>query len=534
MLSTPEVMPPPPLLIHNARIWTGVPAAPWADAALAADGRFAFVGRERDVSPPPACERLDAQGRLVVPGFTDAHAHLRATGAALRSVDLKRTRSVEDAVARVADGVARTPRGGWVLGAGWDQNLWPGARFPHRRVLDAVAPDNPVLLEHTSGHCSWLNSMALRLAGITAATEAPAGGAIDRDGDGEPTGILRDGARRLLAGFTPDTTPAERSAMLEDAIAHAHRLGVTTVHAMDAGAGEYEALAALNDDGRLRLRVRPFLSAARLDEWIGRGFVSGQGDAMLRIGGVKFFADGALGSLTAWMFEPYEGSADCGFPLQPPDELAQSVRRCLEHGLAPAVHAIGDRANRVVLDMFESLRETAPALPRRIEHAQVLTAGDLPRFAALGVTVSAQPIHATEDMAQVDRDWGARGRWAYAFRSLAATGALLAFGSDAPVETMDPLAAVHAAVTRQDAAGAPAGGWYADERITLDAALAAYTSGPAHALGEPDAGRIEAGCRADITVLSRNIVGDDDPAHILDARAEMTMVAGEVVYRRDS
>jgi predicted amidohydrolase YtcJ len=527
-------MPEPrTLALRNARIWTGVNSAPWAEAALVHDGRFVAVGRAHEVEIPGGAEVVDVAGRLVLPGLTDSHAHLLGTGAAMRSVDLKRTASVAEAVARVAERVATTPDGGWVRGARWDQNDWPGARFPHRRDLDAVAPAHPVVLAHTSGHCSWVNTAALRAAGITAATAHPTGGAIDRDEHGEPTGVLRDSAMRLVTDAAPNPTQPERIAAAEDAIAHAHRLGVTCVHAMDVGRGELQALFALNDAGRLRLRVRPFLSATRLDEWFERNLATGDGDAMLRIGGVKFFADGALGSLTAWMFEPYEASGGTGFPLQPPEELERDVRRCLEHGLAPAVHAIGDRANRAVLDIFERLPGLAPFLPRRIEHAQSLTDADLPRFGAMGVVVSAQPIHATQDMAKVDREWGSRGRLAYAFRSLADAGASLAFGSDTPVETMDPLAGIHAAVTRRDARGQPASGWHAKERITLEAAIRAYTSGPALAVRDDESGRIAPGCHADFIVLSQDLFEAGDPMRLLDARVELTAVGGEIVYRRD-
>jgi predicted amidohydrolase YtcJ len=452
----------------------------------------------------------------------------------MRSVDLKRTASVAEAVRRVAERVARTPGGGWVRGAGWDQNDWPNARFPHRRDLDTVAPDHPVVLVHTSGHCSWVNSAALRAAGITSATEPPVGGAIDHDDDGEPTGILRDTAARLVTDIAPNPAQPERIAALQDAIAHAHSLGVTGAHAMDVGRGELQALYALNDSDRLRLRVRPFLSATRLDEWFERSLTTGFGDEMLRIGGVKFFADGALGSLTAWMFEPYASAEMSGFPLQPPENLERDVRRSLEHGLAPAVHAIGDRANRAVLDIFERLRDVAPELPRRIEHAQVLTAEDIPRFGAMGVTVSAQPIHATQDMVKVDREWGSRGRFAYAFRSLADCGAVLAFGSDTPVETMDPLSGIHAAVTRRNSGGAPDEGWYPEERIALEEALRAYTGGAAHAVRDSASGRIAPGCYADFIVLSRDLFAEEDAMHLLDARVDITAVGGEIVHRRQN
>jgi predicted amidohydrolase YtcJ len=299
---------------------------------------------------------------------------------------------------------------------------------------------------------------------------------------------------------------------------------------MDVGRGEYQALLALRDSKRLRCRVHAFLTATRIDEWVDRALRTGDGDDMLRIGGVKFFADGALGSLTAWMSEPYEGAGDRGFALQPVAELERDVRRCLEHGLAPAIHAIGDRANGEVLDLYERLAAVAPELPRRIEHAQLLHDGDISRFASLNVTASMQPIHATQDMRKVDREWGERGRRAYAFASLAAAGARLAFGSDTPVETMDPLAGVHAAVTRQSADGEPAGGWYPNERVSLETALHAYTTGCAAAVGAGDRGRIAEGCVADFVILSGDLAAVD-PSAILDARVEMTVVAGEVMHR---
>ena len=521
------------LLLRNARISTGEPAAPWANAALVRDGRFAFVGDERDVSPPTGTPELDAGGRLVVPGFTDGHAHLVQTGYAMTDVRLKALPSAAAAAALVRERAARTPHGAWIRGAGWDQNDWPGARFPHRRDLDAAAPEHPVVLAHTSGHCVWVNTMALRLAGITAATPAPFGGAIDIGDDGEPTGILRDTAARLVSDVIPSPTPDERLAAFRNAIEHAHSLGVTGAHAMDVGRGEYQAMLALRDSGRLRLRIRAYLTAGRLDEWIDRAVRTGDGDEMMRVGGVKFFADGALGSMTAWMFEPFDDAPGTGLALQPAHELEASVRRCLDHGLDAAIHAIGDRANHEVLGIIERTRAIAPELPRRIEHAQLLRPDDIARFAALGVTASVQPIHATQDMAKVERSWGTRGRYAYAFASLAATGANLAFGSDTPVETMDPIAGLHAAVTRRNAAGVPDAGWYPEERIGVEAALAAYTRGCARAAGdEATLGSIAAGKHADFVVLSHDIIGGTDSMRILQAQPDITVVGGDVVFRR--
>jgi predicted amidohydrolase YtcJ len=434
-------------------------------------------------------------------------------------------------VRRVAERVRGTPAGGWVRGAGWDQHLWPGARFPSRHDLDAVSPEHPVVLIHTSGHCVWTNSAALRAAGVTATTAAPFGGAIDHDDAGEPTGILRDAASALVYDAMPKPSRDDRAAAVREAIAHANALGLSGAHAMDVSRGELAALRALNDAGELTLRTRVFLSSARLEEWLGNERTGG-GDEMLSTGGVKFFSDGALGSLTAWMLEPYEGSDDRGLPLWEPAELERAVRSCLEHGLAPAVHAIGDAANRAVLDIMERTRSIAPELPRRIEHAQLLSPQDVARFGAQGVTASAQPIHATQDMAKVDRCWGDRGRVAYAFASLLAGGANLAFGSDTPVETMSPFAGLHAAVTRQNARGEPATGWYPGERLSIEQALRAYTTGCAAAAGEVGrAGRIAAGCAADFVVLSRDIFAEE-PAALLETQAEMTVVGGRVAFRR--
>ncbi len=523
------------LVIRNANIWTGDPKSPRADTAIIQDGVIAFVGAEADANIPLGAETIDAGGRLVLPGFTDSHTHLLGTGLAMQSVDLKSVPSVEEAVRRVAERLGTPAAGAWILGAGWDQNDWPGAQFPDRHSLDSVAPDRPVVLTHTSGHCTWVNTAALRVAGISANTPAPDGGTIDIDAAGEPTGILRDNASRLIAAVSPKLHQDDRIAALKQATAHAHSLGVTGVHAMDVSRGELQALHALNDSGELRLRVRPFMSHRMLDEWIERNLATGDGDDMLRVGGVKFFADGALGSMTAWMLEPCEGATDTGLALQPAADLERDVRRCLQQGLAPAIHAIGDRANREVLDIIARTRALAPDLPRRIEHAQLLASIDISRFAYENVTASVQPIHATQDMAKVDRAWGARGTGAYAFASLHSIGVNLAFGSDTPVETMDPLAGVHAAVTRRNASGDPLEGWYPGQRLPIEVALAAYTSGPARAVREDDrSGTIAPGHRGDLVVLSEDILSTHDPMRILDARVDATIVAGEVVHRRPS
>ncbi|MCH8007971.1 MAG: amidohydrolase [Chloroflexi bacterium] len=377
-----------------------------------------------------------------------------------------------------------------------------------------------------------MNSAALREAGVTASTEVPDGGRIDIGADGEPSGILRDTAAALVYRAMPAPAREQRIDALAEAIRHANGLGLTGVHAMDVNGGELAALKELNEQGALKLRVRAYLSQARLERWIEEGIKTGGGDDALRIGGVKFFADGALGSLTAWMLRPYEHGSDTGLPLQPVHQLEERVRRCLQNGLAPAIHAIGDRANREVLDIIERAQALAPSLPRRIEHAQLLEPEDSMRFVELGVSASMQPIHATQDYLKVDREWGARGSNAYVFASLLWTGANVAFGSDSPVETMSPIAGIHAAVTRRTAAGEPPGGWFPDEAISLEAALAAYTTGCATACGEGERlGKIAKGFMGDFVVLSHDLFALDDPMRILETAAVATVVGGEIVYR---
>ena len=449
----------------------------------------------------------------------------KARAADMQHVHMKGTRTVEEAVRLVAKRVSAAPPGEWIQGAGWDQNIWPERAFPNKGMLDAVATDNPVLLSHTSGHCTWVNSAALEAAGITANTGAPIGGAIDRDGDGDPTGILRDHASNLAYVAMPSPTAAAREANLLAAQRHAHSLGLTGVHAMDVQTSELESLEKLHGEGRLSLRVRAYFAAPQLERFEGRR--SWDGDDVLRVGGTKFFSDGALGSLTAWTHEPFEGTDDRGLPLQPIKELEERVR------LAPAIHAIGDRANSEVLTLLDRVRNIRPKLPRRIEHAQLLGEGDLERFVDLDVSASVQPIHLTQDYEKVDRSWGDRGRLAYMFQSFLRSNMNLAFGSDTPVETMNPLVGIHAAVTRQQANSAPEGGWYPEERVSLEDATRAYSTDCAAAAGESHRfGRIAKGYAADFVMLDRDIFSLKDHHEILAAKVDVTIAGGNIVYER--
>ncbi|MBI2300514.1 MAG: amidohydrolase [Armatimonadetes bacterium] len=522
--------PPGPLLLRGARIRTLEGLSEPCDILLR-NGRIAAVGEP----PDEPAETLDLAGRTVLPGLHDSHLHCLMLGRSLSRLDVFEVPSPDEALARVkafADGL---PPGEWLLGRGWLQELWPGGAFPTRWQLDSVAPDRPVCLAHKSGHACWCNSAALALAGL--ADRAP--GSPERvlcDADGRPTGILFEDAMGLVARHIPEPSAASDVEALNRAQREAHRLGLTAVQCLD-GAASLRAFQTLRERGELRLRVTSHLSAAQLDPVLDAGLRTGFGDEWLRLGHLKLFADGALGSLTAWMIEPYEGRpGDHGVCCLEPSELRALVLRAAAAGIPSAVHAIGDRAVREVLDAFAAAREVegARSLRHRIEHAQVIHPADLRRFAELEVIASMQPIHATQDMPMVDRHWGARGRYAYAFRTLLSSGARLAFGSDAPVESLSPFVGLHAAVTRRRADGSPGEeGWYAEERLTWGEALAGYTVGAAWSCGrEGGLGGLAPGYRADLLVLDVD-PGAVDPAGLHALRPAMTFAGGECVWRAE-
>jgi hypothetical protein len=526
------------LVLHHGRIFTCEAAQPWAEALLIREGRVAFVGSNADAEAGASAgaPSINLAGRLALPGFCDAHVHLLNLGISRQIVNLRGVHSLEEAVDRVRERAKAMPPGRWVRGHGWDQNEWAQPSFPDRRSLDDAAPDNPVALAHTSGHATWVNSRALALAGINDETPDPAGGRIDRDpGSGEPTGLLFETAGQLVLVALPELTASERLEALKEAVRHAQSLGVTSTHDMGVGHRTLAALRKLREQGELGLRVRAYLKRERLDEFIAEGLRTGDGDDLLSIGGAKFVADGALGSQTAFMLEPLEGQPDnCGVAVIAADELETLVQKALDAGLATAVHAIGDRANREAVDVYENMKGHRGSLRLRIEHCQLLSPEDVPRFAALGVVASVQPIHATSDMHKADRDWGRRSAGAYAFRSLLSSGARLAFGSDCPVETMDVIAGIHAAVTRRRADGEPPEGWYPEQRLSLEEAVRAYTLGPAYAAGqEALLGSLAPGKLGDVVVLSRDIFALADPMDILAAHVDLTILGGRVAFQRE-
>ncbi|GAB4444798.1 MAG: amidohydrolase [Chloroflexi bacterium OHK40] len=538
----------PPLVLYNGPIYTLDPRQPTARAALIADGWVVAVGSEGRVQAAAAgmrAETINLRGRAAVPGLTDAHVHITWQGMTSFEVRLGAAATLEQAQAMIAERAASLPPGSWLRGGGWDHSAW-GRRWPTRADLDAVCPDRPAALARKDGHSLWANSRALALAGITAATPDPPGGAIQRDRDGEPTGILTETAMELLRAVIPPISEAERLEALRAAFAEALSYGITSIHVPPgtnhaSGPETLRDMQTLRARGELSVRCLAHLAQPDLERAVAMGLRSGLGDEWLRIGGLKLFADGALGSESAEMLTHYEGRRHTGIATIELELLNELVETANLHGIAVAIHAIGDAANRKVLDAIEralaaraALGEAAPplAFPNRIEHVQVLHQKDMGRLAQLGIIASMQPIHCTSDMEVAEALWGPRCAYSYAWRSLLASGATLAFGSDAPVETMNPWLGLHAAVTRQRPGGTPAGGWYPEQRLSVEEALHAYCTGPALASGEANLkGRIAPGMRADIAVLTGDpFRSAPDDLHAITAA--MTIVDGKVVFER--
>ncbi|MFQ5886389.1 MAG: amidohydrolase [Anaerolineae bacterium] len=522
-------------LLLNGKIYTLDRTLPRAQAVAIEGNRILAVGSHEEVRARTrggGWEALDLGGKAVVPGFIDCHVHFLDFALGLKRLDLKGVDSLEGALELVKEHARKCGPGEWITGFGWDHHLWQGG-FPRREDLDRVAPENPVALTRKDGHSMWVNSLALERAGIEEETPDPPGGEIERDAQG-PTGILKERALELIEEVLPPSSPQTRQGELGEAISKAQQFGLTGIHDCEGS----EALAdfqTLLAQGELGLRVYMMIPQESLEKVITLGLKTGFGNDYLRLGHLKVFADGSLGSQTAHMLEPFYGQPDnSGIPVLSPDELQDIVGRAKEAEIACAVHAIGDAANRKVLDTFAQLRVKGVrgGLRHRIEHAQLLHPGDIPRFKQLGITASMRPIHATSDMVMADRYWGERARYSYAWRSLLDSGARLAFGSDCPVESLDPLMGIHAAVTRQRASGEPEGGWYPQERLTVAEAVHAYTLGAAYASEEEGAkGSITPGKLADLVVLSRDIF-ETRPEEVLETEVVYTIFDGRVVYER--
>lgn len=521
------------LLLLNGRVLTTCGRS--ASAIASAGGRILAVGPDAELLPLRGRRTrvIDLRGRPALPGFTDSHVHLAALALRLSRVWLNSASSLEGALKLVRARARAGPPGAWIAGEGFDKNRW-GDEFPTRHDLDRAAPDRPAVMRSRDGHTLWLNSLALQVCGISSRTPTPPGGVIARDHRGEPTGILQEAA----TGLVHESPAFDEGRPLLESLAKALRLltrqGITSVHLMEE-MPIFSALQALRERGQLAARVTIYRSLAALDGLIAVEMRSGLGDEWLRFGGVKLFMDGSLGSQTAWMFQPYDNRtpATCGVPQVSPEELRHHVRRAAEAGIACALHAIGDRANAEALDALEAVQDIPLPLPHRVEHCQLVRPQDVRRFARLGLIASMQPCHILGDIEAADRYWGRRSRHAYPVKSLLSAGATLAFGSDAPVETADPLAGIYAAVARQTLDGRPTGGWYRREQgVTVAQAIRAYTVGPATATCEAHLkGRLAPGYLSDIVVMPRSISRLRGHA-LLGVRPDLVIVGGHVVYRR--
>ena len=531
---------PVDVIVVNARVYTVDESRPMVSAFAIRDGRFLFAGSDIEVRALAGTNTrvIDAEQATIVPGLVDAHAHLRGLGESLRNVPLAGSRSYEDVIAKVVERARTAKPGEWILGRGWDQNLWPSKEFPTHEALSRALPNNPVVLTRIDGHAILANSMAMRLARVTSATRDPSGGRIIRLPDNSPSGVFVDNAENLVAGAIPPLTSEQVRDAVVAAVAEANKWGLIGIH--DAGASRrtidiYESLAS---QGKFNLRNYVLISddSADINHYMSRGPQVGLHDGRVWIRSVKLYSDGALGSRGAALLAPYSDEAgNTGLLVSQPAHIQRVATEALRRGFQVGVHAIGDRGNRIVLDAYEAALKAVPSADHRfrIEHSQVISLDDIPRFAKLGVIPSMQGSHQTSDMGWAEVRVGpARIRGAYAWRSLLNTGVIIPNGSDFPVEEVNPLISFHSAVSRQGPDNKPPGGWYPEQAMTREEALKSMTIWPAYAaFQEKEMGSIAPGKYADFVMLDRDIM--DVPAdQILGARVIATWLGGKAVYER--
>ena len=521
-------------ILFNGKIITHDAKYPRVSALAISGGKVVAIGGDTEVLDLAThnTRRENLGGRLVIPGLTDAHLHGMYTARVLRDVDVFEVPK-QVAIDRVAERARRMPPGTWIIGTGWTQEVWPDKRFPSRADLDAVAPDHPVYLRSKSIHAYWVNSKALEIAGITRDTPDPEGGHILHDHDGEPTGVLVENPTLITKHIPPmslnDTVEAMREVqtlMLES--------GLTGWHDFD-GPDCLRALQTLRGRGGLHMRVVKNVNDPYIEHMIAMGLRWGFGDAWIRLGGLKMFADGALGPRTAHMIEPYIGEPEnFGVVVMPKEEMLRLASLASANGIPSTIHAIGDMAVRNVLDVYQTVRaeeaargERPDQRRHRIEHVQVIHPADLGRLAQMHIVASIQPIHATSDWQMADVYWGERSRLAYNARAQIDLGAPVAFGSDSPVDTFKPLEGIYAAVARRRADGSPGpDGWYPENKLTMDETIRGYTEGPAYAAGmERELGKLAPGYWADLVLWGMDLYAAalDE---LLDARVLGTMTGG--------
>jgi len=530
---------PADLIVTASRIYTVDPARPLVQAFAARGGRVVFVGSAAEAMTlrGPATRLMDLGQRTVIPGMVDAHAHLTSLGQALATVDLTGTHSYEEVVARVAARARTVPRGEWIRGRGWNQVEWADTRFPTHDALSAAVPDNPVALSRVDGHALLANAAAMQLAQVTAQTPDPDGGRIIRGSDGAATGVFVDRAEGIIGRVVPASTAEQQRREILAGIAEANRWGLTGIHDAGVGGETIDLYAAMARAGQYNLRNYVMIAndSALLQRFFRAGPQSALYDGRIWLRSIKIVADGALGSRGAALLEDYSDEpGNRGLVRVAPERIEQIAEEALRRGFQVNTHAIGDRANRFVLDAYEAALRAVPTADHRfrIEHAQILHRQDIPRFARLGVIPSMQASHETSDAAMtMNRIGFTRSLGAFAWRSLLNTGVVIPNGTDFPVEQVNPLIGFHSAITRQDASGWPAGGWFPDERMTREEALLSLTLWPAWAaFMEHESGSLTPGKYADFVVLDQDIMTIAQE-RILDTKVMLTVLGGTIVYQ---
>ena len=530
------------LIIHNAQVYTVNSLQPTAQAVAVRGDRIVLVGSNQaalDLRGPDT-RVIDARGGTLVPGLQDSHGHFTDLGASLQVLPLRGTTSYEQIVDMVRARAATARPREWIQGRSWDQNDWAVKDWPTHQSLTDAAPNNPVYLTRVDGHAALVNKMALDAAGITRETADPAGGRLIRDANGEPAGVLIDSAQDLVAAKIPDPTPAQLEEQILLADGQARKLGLTSVHDAGTTPATVEAYKRLIDDGRLKTRLYVMLRGpmTMLEPEFNKGPLINYANQHLTVRAIKIGADGALGSRGAALLEPYSDEpGTSGLMTTPPEEIYAQTLAASRAGFQTCIHAIGDRGNRVAMDVFERVQREvrgARELRMRNEHAQILDAAEIPRFAKLNVIASMQATHATSDMPWVPARIG-RARMqegAYVWKRLLATGVVLANGSDFPVEEPNPMLGLYASITRQDPAGRPPGGWMPEERMSREEMLKSFTWNAAYAShAETDLGSLEVGKLADMVLVDKNVM-TVEPKEILSTQALVTVIGGDVVYEK--
>lgn len=534
-----ELKPAADLIIHHAKVWTVNKSIPTAQAVAVLDERIVAVGSNADVDlwRGPRTNVIDAGGKLLLPGFNDAHVHFVDGGTQLDSVQLNDATSAEEFARRIGERAKATPKGQWILGGDWDDTKWTPPELPTKELIDRVAPDTPVFVSRYDGHMGVANSLVLRLAGITAKTPDPPGGTIVRDAHGNPTGALKDAAMDYLSKVIPPMSHEQRLRAARRALLHAAAVGVTSVQNMSAALEDVAVYSELLDRSELTARIYAVPLIVHVDDQAKLGTRHAFGGPWLRIGAVKAFADGSLGSRTAYFFEPFTDQPNnrglLAEGMHPISLMRDRMMRADAAGIQVCTHAIGDQAISIILDLYSEVTKAHSQADRRfrIEHAQHMAAKDFDRFAQLHVIASMQPYHAIDDgrwaEARIGHDRASR---TYAFRTFLDHGVRLAFGTDWDVAPLNPMLGVYAAVTRATLDGKNPNGWFPEQKLTVPEAIEAYTMGSAYAeFQEKEKGSITPGKLADMVLLSDDIFSID-PVRIRDVTVLKTFVGGKLVW----